>query len=498
MEMIRKNLNNTINMSLFNITKSNTIVDGFITTFFLCAVSFVMKFWSDINYEDMFNYSSCFFSKKRVVFLTGNVSHVIGGYHSHPVITSNFGDRFKALWSMISTMENNDIYEITENNDFDESSKNDLFFVSQKQEFIINRELKIYAKTIITKRKTEGKSKSDKSEEITTDIISIEIFSFVSSLQEIKNFLDDITQKYLEKVANNRQYKQFVYTLENVKYEDSTLQCWSECEFKTTRSFQNMFFDNKQEFIDKINFFVENEEWHYQKGIPYTLGIGLHGPPGTGKTSLIKCLAVALKRHIVNLNIKLIKTRKQLYEFYYENRYNYENPKKSISFDKKIIIIEDIDCMGDIVAERTLKHQVLESTDNIQQMISIMKKNDETKMLLPTFINDDPVTLDDILNLWDGIRETPGRVLVITSNHYDKLDKALKRPGRIDISLELSYASHQVISDMYFHFFGKKIDDRLQQIKPHFYTPSEITNIYRSSRLDEEFIARLLKNEKVE
>jgi chaperone BCS1 len=259
-----------------------------------------------------------------------------------------------------------------------------------------------------------------------------------------------------------------------------------------------MFFDNKQEFIDKINFFVENEEWHYQKGIPYTLGIGLHGPPGTGKTSLIKCLAVALKRHIVNLNIKLIKTRKQLYEFYYENRYNYENPKKSISFDKKIIIIEDIDCMGDIVAERTLKDQVLESTDNIQQMIAIMKKNDETKMLLPTFINDDPVTLDDILNLWDGIRETPGRVLVITSNHYDKLDKALKRPGRIDISLELSYASHQVISDMYFHFFGKKIDGRLQQIKPHFYTPSEITNIYRSSRLDEEFIARLLKNEKVE
>ena len=40
------------------------------------------------------------------------------------------------------------------------------------------------------------------------------------------------------------------------------------------------------------------------------------------------------------------------------------------------------------------------------------------------------------LNLWDGIRETPGRIIVITSNHYDQLDPALIRPGRIDMTYE--------------------------------------------------------------
>lgn len=49
---------------------------------------------------------------------------------------------------------------------------------------------------------------------------------------------------------------------------------------------------------------------------------------------------------------------------------------------------------------------------------------------------DKAITLDDLLNMWDGIRETPGRIIVITSNFYHKLDKALVRPGRIDIEIE--------------------------------------------------------------
>jgi SpoVK/Ycf46/Vps4 family AAA+-type ATPase len=115
-------------------------------------------------------------------------------------------------------------------------------------------------------------------------------------------------------------------------------------------------------------------------------------------------------------------------------------------------------------------------------------------------INDDPITLDDILNLWDGIRETPGRILVITSNHYKNLDSALKRSGRIDIELNLSYASHGVISQMYTHFFKQKIDiKKLQKVKPYFYTPSEITNIYRKTKQDENaFLKRLLENKKVD
>ena len=73
-------------------------------------------------------------------------------------------------------------------------------------------------------------------------------------------------------------------------------------------------------------------------GIPYTLGIGIHGPPGTGKTSFFKALANYTGRHIVNLSFKLIKQKKQLQDFYFETRYNYNNQENDIGFNNKIII----------------------------------------------------------------------------------------------------------------------------------------------------------------
>ena len=80
--------------------------------------------------------------------------------------------------------------------------------------------------------------------------------------------------------------------------------------FESARTFNNIFFDGKKELITKIDFFLKNRKWYYEKGIPYSLGIGLHGPPGTGKTSLIKALSGTLTtRHssekTKNITIKL-------------------------------------------------------------------------------------------------------------------------------------------------------------------------------------------------
>ena len=60
---------------------------------------------------------------------------------------------------------------------------------------------------------------------------------------------------------------------------------------------------------------------------------------------------------------------------------------------------------------------------------------------IPARINDDKINLAFVLNLIDGIRETPGRIIIITSNYYNKLDAALIRPGRIDITLNMKNAS---------------------------------------------------------
>ena len=118
---------------------------------------------------------------------------------------------------------------------------------------------------------------------------------------------------------------------------------------------------------------------------------------------------------------------------------------------------------------------------------------------ISTIGKEEELTLDDILDLWDGIRETPGRIMILSSNHYDKLDPALKRPGRIDVTLELSYTSRQIISEIYEHLFEEKIDITiLKQIEDRLYTPAEIINIYMTEERDKDkFISRLLLNKHI-
>jgi len=45
------------------------------------------------------------------------------------------------------------------------------------------------------------------------------------------------------------------------------------------------------------------------------------------------------------------------------------------------------------------------------------------------YVDGEQLTLSFILNLLDGILETPGRILMVTTNHIEKLDKAFIRPG---------------------------------------------------------------------
>jgi hypothetical protein len=63
------------------------------------------------------------------------------------------------------------------------------------------------------------------------------------------------------------------------------------------------------------------------------------------------------------------------------------------------------------------------------------------------------ITLSYLLNLLDGIHEGDSRILIMTSNRPDVLDKALLRSGRIDLKIEFGYATLSVVREMFTNYF---------------------------------------------
>lgn len=71
----------------------------------------------------------------------------------------------------------------------------------------------------------------------------------------------------------------------------------------------------------------------------------------------------------------------------------------------------------------------------------------------------DELNLSGLLNVLDGVVDTPGRMIVMTTNHPEMLDPALIRPGRIDKKLLLSYVRYEDLVSMIEHYFQTKLNN---------------------------------------
>ena len=356
---------------------------------------------------------------------------------------------------------------------------------------------------------------------------SLELFSKELELSELKLFINDLKRKYTYEKNNKLDNLKYYFDEHHVtlmKNRNETIKfstapneiVFKMTKFDTNKSLKNVFGNHLKLIKERMDLFINNPKWYVDKGIPYTLGILLHGPPGTGKTSIIKAIAKDTNRHIFNIKLYQDTTKSQIHNLFFNENVkvikNGQTETFTIPLNDRIYVLEDVDCDNELLLDRNFKimkdHKIIKSNNYENTFEARFEEYDLHKKHYADFINNDnlkinndnklvnndndiqedtteQLTLSFILNILDGILETPGRILIMTTNYPEKLDKALIRPGRIDINLEVGYCDTSMIEEMFRFFYDKDLQLNNKEIKNNI-TPAQLNKILLDNFNDSE------------
>ena len=193
--------------------------------------------------------------------------------------------------------------------------------------------------------------------------------------------------------------------------------CWGVSSWRPKRPLESIVLPDNllEELLTDLREFLRSSAWYDARGFPHRRGYLLHGPPGNGKTSVVAAVAaeVGLSVAVLSLNNKLLTD---------------DGLRDLVDALPAgcILLMEDIDCAFGP------KREAAEETG---------------------------VTLSGLLNALDGVSSREGRVLFLTTNHPERLDPALVRPGRVDRSFRLGHTTRDQARRLFAWFFSGGVQD---------------------------------------
>ncbi|XP_061345643.1 AAA-ATPase At3g50940-like [Gastrolobium bilobum] len=283
----------------------------------------------------------------------------------------------------------------------------------------------------------------------------------------LESYLPFILEKAKEMKDEERVLK--MHTL-NTSYCYSGVK-WDSINLEHPSTFETLAMESelKNAVMEDLNRFVKRRDFYKKVGRAWKRGYLLYGPPGTGKSSLIAAMANHLKFDIFDLQLGNIVRDSDLRKLLLATA------------NRSILVIEDIDCSVDLPERR---------------------HGDGRKQA------DVQLTLSGLLNFIDGLWSSCGdeRIIIFTTNHKERLDPALLRPGRMDMHIHMSYCTYEGFKLLASNYLEISSDHQLfgeieGLIEETQITPAQVAEELMKSEDAEEALegfTKLLKRKKME
>jgi hypothetical protein len=328
----------------------------------------------------------------------------------------------------------------------EQTNEDKFLFIPENDETIcIDEKLNIHMKLSVRDNQIDDKTHDKRFE------MRIMTFPKDNTIEQCKinlhNFLEEKRREY-EKMSEVGVETRFIYEYKGTETCDGeTTLKYNEFIMEHNKELQkNIFFENKQMLLDYIEPFIydkndpqnKGEECYINAGMTFKAGLLFYGSPGCGKTSTIKGILKYCNRHAIIVNLSSINTNEEL-EDVFRNR---KIKGKTLSGKEICYILEDCD------ATRLSSLQQRNSEPPITQPNYTTSKEKTIDTELVKLLKPKGFDLSCFLNVLDGIIELHGVMIIITTNHPEKLDEALIRPGRIDYKYEFKKANLETIHNM--------------------------------------------------